>query len=554
MPSAAKSPSRKYWRNGHGMPRTARNKVLLIGLDSADRELVERWCDEGHLPTMAGLRSEGLWSPLATTAEVMHVSAWPSIYTGTLPGKHGMYHAYQIRAGEQDVHRTVAEECAEPPFWKHLDDAGRKCIVMDAFMDYRLPGFGGIQIVEYGTWTWFTTPASTPTQMYKEIVARFGRYPAPEHTQVLNVPEPRAFRDRLRQGAAVKAKAAKWLMQTHPWDLCFLTFGEPHAAGHFLWHVEDPSYPSHPQGGIEGLEFCLRETYAAVDAAIGEILDALDDSVTVIVTSGDGMGPNYSGCHLIPDTLHRLDLFHSASVGAPAGNETARPKKGALASIREAIPLSVRHAITRCLPHDLHYRLSMKWANSGIDWTRSKAFCIPNANEAYVRVNLRGREPQGIVASGQAYRDLLAELDEEFQTLVNPANGRRAAHRVYDTDRVFPGPLRGNLPDVVVTWDPDARVLDELESARAGRVRKRASFETAPYYTGNHRPNAFVLARGPAVTRGARLVDAHIVDIAPTILEMLGVTPPAHFDGRAWAVFNGAGAGARAAAANRSAS
>ena len=35
------------------------------------------------------------------TAEVMHVSAWPSIYTGTTPGHHGMYHAYQARAGEQ---------------------------------------------------------------------------------------------------------------------------------------------------------------------------------------------------------------------------------------------------------------------------------------------------------------------------------------------------------------------------------------------------------------------------------------------------------------------
>lgn len=523
------------------MPSSASKKILLIGLDSADSELIERWCEEGHLPTMARLRSEGLWSPLETTAEVMHVSAWPSIYTGTLPGKHGMYHAYQIRAGEQEVHRTRAEECAQPPFWKYLDDAGRRCIVMDAFMDYRLKAFRGIQIVEYGTWTWFTTPSSTPTRVYKEIVSRFGRYPAPEHTQVLNVPEPRAFRDRLAQGAAVKAKVANWLLQTYPWDLCFLTFGEPHAAGHFLWHVEDPNYPSHPTSGIEGLEFCMRETYAAVDTAIGQIIDGLDDSVTVIITSGDGMGPNYSGCHLIPEMLHRLDLFHSVNVGTSTSQDSPRPKKGLLASIREAIPLSARHAITRCMPHNLHYRLSMKWANSGIDWTRSKAFCIPNANEAYVRLNLRGREPQGIVADEQAYRELVDALDKEFQTLVNPANGRQAVHRIYDTDRVFPGPLRGNLPDLVVTWDPDAKVLAELESAGAGRVRKEAGFETAPYYSGNHRPNAFVLARGPSVPRGAKLVEPHIVDIAPTILETLGVAAPEHMDGQAWTAFNGAG-------------
>lgn len=534
------------------MPGGASNRILLIGLDSADRELIERWCEEGHLPTMSRLRAEGLWSPLATTAEVMHVSAWPSIYTGTLPGKHGMYHAYQMRAGQQEVHRTRAEDCAEPPFWKYLDDAGRKCIVMDAFMDYRLEGFRGIQIVEYGTWTWFTTPASTPSRVYKDIVSRFGRYPAPEHTQVLNVPEPRDFRDRLVRGAAVKGEVARWLLETHPWDLCFLTFGEPHAAGHFLWHVEDTSYPSHPTSGIDGLEYCMRETYAAVDAAIGRIIEGLDDSVTVMITSGDGMGPNYSGCHLMPEVLNRLDLFHSANVGVSAAKESARPKKGFLSSLREAIPLSVRHAITRCMPHDLHYRLSMKWANSGIDWTRSRAFCIPNANEAYLRLNLRGREPQGIVAEGQAYDELLAALNKELQTLVNPVNGRRAVHRLYDTDSVFPGPLRGNLPDLVVTWDPDAKVLAELESPGAGRVHMKPGFETAPYYTGNHRPNAFILARGPSVARGASLGNPHIVDIAPTILEALDVAPPEHFDGRAWTAFTGTGvAAAKPATAGR---
>jgi predicted AlkP superfamily phosphohydrolase/phosphomutase len=514
------------------------NKVLLIGLDSADRELIERWCDAGYLPTMARLRAEGLWSSLATTAEVMHVSAWPSIYTGTLPGKHGMYHAYQVRAGEQDVHRTLAEECAQPPFWKHLDDAGKKCIVMDAFMDYRLEGFRGVQILEYGTWTWFTRPGSTPSKLYKEIVAKFGRYPAPEHTEVLSVPEPRSFRDRLIKGASVKAQVARWLLSTQPWDFCFLTFGEPHAAGHFLWHVEDTSYPSHPAGdGVKGLEYCFREIYAAVDSAIGEILDGLDDSVTVMVTSGDGMGPNYSGCHLIPEVLNRLDVFHSAHVGNVA-QQAARPKKGVLSTVREAIPLSVRHAISRCLPHDLHYRLSMKWVNSGIDWSRSKAFCIPNANEAYVRVNLRGREPHGIVSAGQPYADLIAELEREFRTLRNPASGRLAAHRVHDTDRVFPGPLRGNLPDLVVTWDDGARVLAEVEGERSGSVRKQAGYQTVPYYTGNHRPNAFVLARGPTLVPRAALTNAHIVDIAPTVLQALGVDPPQHYDGRAWPVFS----------------
>jgi hypothetical protein len=54
-------------------------------------------------------------------------------------------------------------------------------------------------------------------------------------------------------------------------------------------------------------------SYAVVDTAIGKIMRDLDASVSVIVTSGDGMGPNYAGCHLIPEVLHKLGLYCAAS-------------------------------------------------------------------------------------------------------------------------------------------------------------------------------------------------------------------------------------------------
>ncbi len=512
------------------------NRVLVIGLDSADAELVEQWTEGGRLPTLAALRQRGMWARLRTTAEVMHVSAWPTIYTGATPGHHGLYHAYQARAGTQALHRTRAEWCALPPFWKLLDDAGRKCLVMDAFMDYPLPGFRGTQILEYGTWTWFSEPGGHPPRVWRELLRRFGRYPAPEHSKVLAVPEPIRFRDQLVAGAERKGQVVRWLLRETTWDMAFIGFGEPHGAGHYLWHVSDPGYTSHPPGGVAGAEHALRDVYSAVDEAIGGILETLDDSTTVLVASGDGMGPNYSGCHLLPEALHRLRLFYGAGVGgaAPdAARAAGRRKRGPAAVVRQAIPLSLRQAVTRCMPRSLHYRLSMKWVNSGIDWERSRAFCIPNSNEGYVRVNLEGREPRGIVQQGQAYADLLAEVEARVSELVEPVGGRTAVERVFHTDHVFVGSERPHLPDLVVTWDPEARVLGELESAACGRLSSSAGYQLAPYYTGNHRPNAFVLARGPQVRAGTMLTDGHILDLAPSILALLGVDPPAHFEGRA---------------------
>ena len=134
-------------------------RVLLIGLDSADAELIERWADQGHLPAFDRLRREGLWTRLGTTAEVMHVSAWPSIYTGVTPGQHGLYHAYQVRAGDQRIQRTQ-------PSWGASRRSGSISTMPGAAASSSTPSWTGhcpaskgSRSLEYGTWTWFGEPA-----------------------------------------------------------------------------------------------------------------------------------------------------------------------------------------------------------------------------------------------------------------------------------------------------------------------------------------------------------------------------------------------------------
>ncbi|MEP7242600.1 MAG: alkaline phosphatase family protein [Gammaproteobacteria bacterium] len=519
-------------------PGKSDRRVLLIGLDSADAELIEQWMEAGAMPAFRALRENGMWSRLGTTAEVMHVSAWPTLYTGTTPGQHGLYHAYQITAGAQEIHRAYPETAGRPPFWKYLDDAGRKCVILDAFMNYRLEGFKGVQILDYGTWTWFGEPGSTPRGMLNDIKRRFGPYPAPEHSNCVKVPDdPLAFRDQLVAGTEVKSKVVRSLMGEQNWDFMFVTFGEPHGAGHYLWHVEDGAYPSHPASGPLSVAHPVRDVYTALDKAIGEIVAAADDNTTVIITSGDGMGPNYSGCHLMPEMLHKMGLFYSGSVGGGDRKATAAPKKGLLSSLRQAVPLELRQSVTRCLPRSLRYKISMKWVNSGIDWSRSKVFCIPNSNEGYFRVNLSGREPQGIVRAGTEYDEILGRLTEELNTMVNPVNGMRAPERVARVDDVFSGPRRKNLPDAVISWNLDARVTDQVSTADVGRIAGPAGHAISPFYTGNHRATAFALARGPKIASDGSLDRGHILDIAPTILGLLGVDAPAHFEGRAWPSF-----------------
>ncbi len=134
----------------------------------------------------------------------------------------------------------------------------------------------------------------------------------------------------------------------------------------------------------------------------------------------------------------------------------------------------------------------------------------------------------------EAMGELLARIDERVGELMVPATGRRAADRIFSLDKVFPGPERPHLPDLSVTWDPDARTLGEVESTALGRLKGRAGYEIAPYYTGNHRAVAFVAARGPGAPVSIP-ADGHIVDLPATVFALLGAERPKHFEGRAWA-------------------
>ena len=511
-------------------------RMLVIGLDAADRELIERWCDTGLLPNIARMRVNGTWGALHTTADTVHVSAWPGIFSGTTPDKHGLYHAYVMRPGEQAPVRPRPEECPVPFLWKLLDESGVRSIVMDAFLTCPLRDFGGIQIVDWGSWTWFSGQEIGPESIKQAIRSKFGAYPAENHSKVGMTPpsDPLGFRRRLIEGVEKKSEVAQWLMDSQDWEFFLLVFGECHAAGHYFWHYMDPDYVAYPAEAAPELRSALRDVYVALDTALGKLLAKCDEKTTVYVVSGDGMGPNYSGSHLLTSLLERMQLANVPSE-AP-GAAPARPKKSLSLSstLRALVPKSVRALISKhVLPRSVNERLSMHWKTADISWARTRAFVIENANEGYVRVNLKGREPEGVV-EGQAEYDAICEsLLDAARSMTNPANGRLAAAHVHKTVDLYSGPCTGNFPDVIIDWDPQAKVTTSLATSRCGVVASdHAGYEVTPYYTGNHRGNAFVVAQGRSVPAGSVLENASILDLAPTILAHFGVAVPQHMDGK----------------------
>jgi predicted AlkP superfamily phosphohydrolase/phosphomutase len=157
-----------------------------------------------------------------------------------------------------------------------------------------------------------------------------------------------------------------------------------------------------------------------------------------------------------------------------------------------------------------------------IDWSRTRAYCLPTDLEGYIRVNLRGRESEGIVAPGADYERACDELTAALLALTDPATGRAAVREVVRTDRAFPGGRRHHLPDLIVIWDA-AGLVERLASPAIGTVAM-ASPDGRP---GTHAAPGFLLRVEPAA-HGARWEDrdaiAHVRDVAPALYRRFGVT------------------------------
>jgi len=503
------------------MGRNSSGRVLFIGLDMGDFALIEKWSLEGFLPTFRSLMTEGISAKLKTTADALHTSSWPTIFTGTLPGKHGVYYPFQPIPGRQQPEHIGPSQYGMPSFWQILDRAGKHCIVLDAPETFPAVGFTGAQIFEWGTWAWYWKRMTTPLEMERQLKKKFGPYPLKLEAKRLGLgmPDLAYLHRQLIAGVAQKAQITKWLIHSRPWDLLAVVFAELHPGGHYLWPENTPRCQDHSTKSVDFSATELREIYAAVDAAIGDIIKECGEDVTVYIISGDGVGPNHCGWHLLPQFLSRLGVTEPSS---DSGN--GRSRKSLLDHLRNAVPPRVRSEIQSRLPWQFRHWLAFRLM-ANIDWSRTKAFTLPADLEGCIRINLRGREPQGIVEPGSHYEDICAELTLALQELVNPATGRAAVRRVCRIDHLFPGDLRDQLPDLTVIWNDEAE-LREVYSDRLGLISE------APVdpRTGTHYPTGFLVARGPTV-RSGRIQNGHIADFAPTLLSSFGINPPANMDG-----------------------
>ena len=516
--------------------KTTRNQdaasVLAVGIEVGNFELVRDWIDEGQLPVLASLAERGSVLPMSTVTEISSGSIWPSFSTGANPLKNGQFFTHmQLEAGRYRINKKYASDVPIEPFWATVANQGRRAFSFDIAQTRPIEGFNGVNLCAWGSEYPAWPRSSWPAALMKELVSRHGEHPLVNSYRLSIAPqteeEYRSFYEKLDTGLQRKSDIALDVLSRERWDLSVIVFPEIHWAMHLLWQTWDSGHPDHDPRVRLPFDDVFLDLFRKIDERIGRFMDAMPDA-EVIVFSGSGLGPNYSGWHLLPEVLDRIGVGDPAAADdndGPGGRLLPMRRWGAskIRRIEDTLSVSVIETLKKAVPAPIWDRATRRLLFMGNRWASSRAFAIPNDYSGAIRINLEGREPEGTVAPSE-YDALCDRIERELRALVNADTGRPVVANVLRPKELWPDDPLGDFPDLIVTWTNEAPI-SSVTSPTVGTITR--SFPERR--SGAHRNDCFLVS---SKCLDPTPCDASILDIAPTVCEMLGVKPADHFDGR----------------------
>jgi predicted AlkP superfamily phosphohydrolase/phosphomutase len=156
-------------------------------------------------------------------------------------------------------------------------------------------------------------------------------------------------------------------------------------------------------------------------------------------------------------------------------------------------------------------------------WPGMRVFALPSFYDGRVRVNLAGRERNGRVPLAD-YRRVIDEVKSLLDACVDPLTGEGVVDFYEQPDRADPRQLGATESDLVIVWKGMPLGLEHPRLGRIGPV----PFRRVGGHTG---PHGVAWVAGDGVATGGQGV-ASAFDVVPTILDLLGVSPPGELSGR----------------------
>ena len=504
-------------------------KIVILGLDGATFDLILPWVQAGKLPHMARLLNTGIAGTLRSTIPPMSPPAWNSFMTGTNPGKHGIYDFTGRKSHSYETQFINASWRRAPTLWQYLSEMGKRVAVLSVPFTYPPEKVNGIMISGFdapGIAGLVDRSATYPPGLYDEIRSQVGEYPMAPN--LFAYTDPGDMLEATVCTIEQKTAAALYLYQREAWDCFMFVLGETDGTAHRFWRFCDPLSPLRDENPPEArVANALLTVYEKTDEVLGHFLKLASADTTILVMSDHGNGGNSDNAVYLNRWLENQGLL------------TFKRLEGL---VRSGVELGKRLGL-RVLPPTIKrllYRLTNlpdmveSWARfSAIDWKQTRAYSEETPYFPSLWINLKGREPLGIVEPYE-YETVRAHLMAQLAQWRNPITGQRMVKHVHRREELYTGPHVDQAPDLMIEWELDngySYLFRPSTGPRRASVSPLDGPERKRVKSGDHRDKGIFLASGPQLTAPMEIKEARIIDLTPTILYLLGVAIPSNLDG-----------------------
>lgn len=285
-------------------------KVLLVGVDGADWNLMSPLLARGELPNMQSLIQAGVHGPLRSFNPLLSPVIWTTIATGKGPDQHGVLDFTMPDPKTGDPIIVTSAVRRSKAFWNILSEKGLKVCVVGWWASWPAEVVNGANVSDRMSYHAFIhTPEAEaglvyPSDMLSELVALKGSTndipyaTAQEFMKVssaeyasgaeLNFKNPVSHFRHIYQTMADYAAITKYLLRQVRPDVLAVYFEGVDTAGHMYMRYAPPTYPYTTEEERQAFGATVDAFYRYQDRLLGELLALTDEKTTVLVVSDHG--------------------------------------------------------------------------------------------------------------------------------------------------------------------------------------------------------------------------------------------------------------------------
>lgn len=497
------------------------NKVVIIGVDGATPELIEKWTEKDLLPNFSKIKKNGVYGRLKSTIPPWSAPSWASIITGCNPGKHSIYCFESTE--DIETHLISSKNRKVPAIWNYLTDLNMSNIVVNVPGSYPPEKINGVMITGLlvpSPKSNFTYPNDIKKRLTKDDL---GEYEL-ESIWLEDLPRsylakhnPEKLLSILNKQIESRVNVTVNLMKKMKWDFTMVVLRAADTAQHFMFHDKK----------------IILKMYQKTDELVGKIIDTEPNATFFIVSD--------HGFQQIKKILHTDNVLYSNGYLKPIKD----PKENYMFMLNQMIN-NLLISILRLLPperlkHSSFIKKILFSATSKdkvYDLSQTKAFSISEGRG--VQINLKCQYKQGIVEIKE-YEKIRNELINLFENLKDPETGEKFINKVYKSNELY-GEKAINPLDLVLELAPHYTSFENLRLSNnfLDNLRLLVHKKTIPYlfngdiyaWSGDHSQYGIFFAFGNNIKKDYIVEKISVFDIAPNVFASLQLEPLKIFDGR----------------------